>query len=42
MSWTKSAWVASDELRQIVSATTADPELLSDIAPVREALIEEE
>ena len=39
---TKSPWVSSDELRRIVTETPADPELLSDIAVVREAWIEDE
>lgn len=38
---TRSPWVSSDELRRIVDESPADPELLSDIAVVRDALIED-
>ncbi len=38
----KSPWVSSDELRLIVRESPADPELLSDIAAVREAVIDDE
>lgn len=39
---TKTPWVPADELRRLVSESPADPELLSDIAAVREAVIEDE
>lgn len=39
---TRSPWVSSDELRRIVNESSADPELLSDIAEVREALVEDD
>jgi prevent-host-death family protein len=34
-------WVSSTVLREIVRDTPADPELLSDLADVREALVED-
>ncbi len=39
---TRDPWVSSDELRRIVSESPSDPELLRDIAGVREALVEDE
>lgn len=38
----RSPWVASAELRRIVRAAPADPQLLEDLVEIRGALVEDE
>ncbi|MFA9271984.1 MAG: type II toxin-antitoxin system prevent-host-death family antitoxin [Baekduiaceae bacterium] len=38
----RSPWVASSEIRRIITDTPADPGLLGDLADVRGALLEDE